>query len=487
MSYKNYETHVVRNPTTAEHGKFAELVNDTRFPAISVNRIDNSRSPSLPALTSVEIYPKYSVLTKNVDGADLTHPSYVTWADNTGIVDTFGRLRVSNPYSLFDSKSLHDLSLLTFSHASAGNVSIYFDTGDASIILSSNSINDYAIRQTFQRFAYQPGKSQLAFFTGVMPPETNVIKRYGLFSSLTAAPYTPNNGLYFEASDGYMSVQINNLNGGTSITPSQSAKQTDWNIDTLDGNGKSGITLDFTKAQIFFLDFEWLSVGRVRFGFVIDGKLYYCHEFKNANNVSSPYIATPNLPVRAEIRQTGLGSGIFRVICQSVISEGGHEMAGVTHGVYTGNTGIDLSSGTRRAILGLRLQHDKLDSVSEIINAFVSVNPQSTSSVANYRWELVLNPTIGGTAPVWSNEPNSSLQKFIASDNTNTVTGGNVLLAGVGNVGAPIDISKTGFQRFRKLGCSINGIRDEIYLVVTPFQTIASNGVWGTMSYVDSD
>ena len=367
-------------------------------------------------------------------------------------------------------------------------IPLVFDNNNASIILSTNSQNSYAIRQTISRFPYQPGKSQYALFTGVMTPETGIIKRYGLFTSLTAAPYTPNVGLYFEASSGAVSVWINNANGGSSITPSQSATRSNWNIDKLDGTGKSGVNLQFDKAQIFLIDYEWLGIGRVRFGFVVDGKIYYCHEFNNANVVTAPYIFTPNLPIRAEIRQTGATPGTFRVICQSIMSEGGHNMVGTTHSVYTGTAGLNINiAGNRRAILGLRMQPDKLDSVTEVLNAFVGVNPGGSSTVAHFRWEVVLNSTIGGTTPVWNNVPNSNLQSFIAADETNTVTGGTVLLAGIGNVGTPIDISSSNFQRFKRLGCTINGVRDELYLVVTPLVNPSNNGVWGSLTYVDTD
>jgi hypothetical protein len=427
------------------------------------------------------VNPSTSSLNINVTNSSVP----VHYSDSPNL-DAFGRLRVSNPYSLFDSKSLHDLSSLVFSNVVNGTGDVVFESNNASVVLSTNTSGSFAIRQTYSRFPYQPGKSQYALFTGVMNPETNVIKRYGLFTSLSAAPFTPNVGLYFEASNGTMSVWINNENGGTSTTPSQSATRANWNLDKMDGTGKSGINLLFDKAQIFLVDYEWLGVGRVRFGFVVDGKPYYCHEFKNANNTTAPYLFTPNLPVRAEIRQTGSGTGAFRVICQSVMSEGGQNMAGVTHGFSTGSTGINLSSGDRRAILGIRLQANKLDSVTEIINGYVGVNPVAASSVGHFKWELVLNPTVGGTV-TWTDISNSNVQQFIATGTTHTVTGGTILLNGISNVGSPIDVSTSSFQRFKKLGCSIDGIRDEIYLVVTPLVNISSNGVWGALTYVDTD
>lgn len=139
-------------------------------------------------------------------------------------------------------------------------------------------------------------------------------------------------------------------------------------------------------------------MGRVRFGAVIDGQVCYCHQINNAGNVQGAYLRSPNLPVRAEIRQTGAGAASMKTICSSVMSEGGADFTGVTRAVDTGatSTGINITtSNTRRAILGLRLQSNKLDSVNEILNASVIPLPQSASTSSPFRYEIVSNPTLG--------------------------------------------------------------------------------------------
>lgn len=83
--------------------------------------------------------------------------------------------------------------------------------------------------------------------------------------------------------------------------------QSAWNVDKLDGTGASGITVDPTKSQIFVFDFEWLGVGRVRTGLVVDGKIYYFHYFSHANVTNVVYMSTPNLPLRYELENDGTG------------------------------------------------------------------------------------------------------------------------------------------------------------------------------------
>jgi hypothetical protein len=73
--------------------------------------------------------------------------------------------------------------------------------------------------------------------------------------------------MYFEIDDTTAYFVERSLSTGTETRVAQE----DWNIDKLDGTGVSGITLDITKAQILWMDIEWLGLGTVRIGFVIDG------------------------------------------------------------------------------------------------------------------------------------------------------------------------------------------------------------------------
>ena len=62
-------SNVVKNSTLVEYGKFVELQNDSRFPSISVTRWDYRDSGT--ALSSVDIYPKYAVLSYLTNADDI--------------------------------------------------------------------------------------------------------------------------------------------------------------------------------------------------------------------------------------------------------------------------------------------------------------------------------------------------------------------------------------------------------------------------------
>ena len=134
----------------------------------------------------------------------------------------------------------------------------------------TNASGSFVTRETTKVFAYQPGKSLLNLNTFVMSPaKTNLRQRVGYYGA--------NNGYYLELNNTTVSfVERSFVTGAIVDTP---VTQASWNVDPMNGSGPSGITLDLTKAQILFIDLEWLGVGTVRMGFVVDGNFYVCHKF----------------------------------------------------------------------------------------------------------------------------------------------------------------------------------------------------------------
>lgn len=434
-----------------------------------VTAVSITTSQTLPISGSVTITNSISTI--------LISPAVpVSFADNA-TVDAFQRLRVSEPVTLFESKQLHQMSTMFWSNTALNGNVYHTGSSDPSITLSVSANGGYAIRQTTQRFNYQSGKSMLYMFTGILNPETNITKRYGCFSSLTSAPFTPNVGLYFEASNN--TIHCVQKNDGF-LVPSVSASRDEWNIDKLDGTGPSGQTITLSGTNIFVIDYEWLGVGRVRYGVVLDGQVWYCHKINNTGKAGA-YLNSPNHPIRAELRQTGAGSGSMKMICSTVIAEGGSDFSGGTRSIDTVSTTV--GSGTRAAILGVRLQSNKLDSVNQVLNAGVICIQQSASNQAPYKYELVLNPA-GVSGGTWSNITESNFQRW-RGNSTPTADTGFVLANGFGSAGAVIDLATFNLKKFLRLGTTINGVRDELYIVITPLA--ANDGVYATLSFVESD
>lgn len=310
-------------------------------------------------------------------------------AEKPTSVDAFGRIRSSSPLTLFDSSHRYrDNGLWNTDTATGGTSSFNANQGliDLSVTTTAGS---RVYRETTKVFSYQPGKSLLVMSTFVLSPvKTGLRQRIGYFGA--------DNGLYLELANSTLSFVERSL--VTGIVSEARVSQANWNIDKLDGTGPSGYTLDITKAQILWMDIEWLGLGTVRLGFVIDGKFIHCHSFNHANLITSTYITTASLPLRYEIENTATtaSSSTLKQICSTVISEGGYELRGAQLAVSVPVTSpVTLATaGTYYPILSIRLKTtpNRLDAV--VILTALSI--LGTSSNTIYNWQVIAGGTTSG-------------------------------------------------------------------------------------------
>lgn len=380
--------------------------------------------------------------------------------------DAFGRFRVSDPITLFESKLIFDATahLWDDQEESGGSTTSTYSETNARVRLAvANTTAGKRTRQTFRRINYIPGKSQLCLFTGIINVSgggTGITQGIGL--------YDDDDGLFFLNNEGTMQVVVRDSTSDTAVA------QSSWNIDPMDGTGPSGITADFTKVQIFVIDFEWLGVGRARFGLNIDGITYYVHENKVANTATTVYMSHPNLPIRYQIENDGTGGAAdMDHICCTIQSEGGGESIGDSHYISSGVTAISAATaGLIYAIKGIRLKTTTLNLELDITN----VSTITTSNQA-YEWLLILNGTVNGTF-TYADADHHVQEATGITANTNTVTGGTILCGGYGtteaSVQTPVDVAV-------KLGAAIDGTRDEILLCVRPIQN--NTNVYGGLVF----
>lgn len=305
-------------------------------------------------------------------------------------VDAFGRVRSSAPYTLFDSQNRYAKNDLWSESYSGAATAPSYDANSSTVSLTVTAASgDEVVRQTYRSFSYQPGKSLLVMNTFVMPAaSSNQRIRIGYFNT--------QNGVFLERDGTSVYITRRTYVSGSAVDTRVS--QANWNGDVLNGTGNSGFTLDLTKAQIFWQDFEWLGVGSVRCGFIIDGQTIVAHTFQNANSLNSVYMTTAILPVRYEITNTGASSAAtLKQICSTVISEGGYEkkVALNVARMTTANTGITTDFVP---LVSIRLASGRTGAV--VIPDGYSVLPTAASSVT---FEIVLlkNPTFSVT-PTWS-------------------------------------------------------------------------------------
>lgn len=414
---------------------------------------------------------------------EITNPVSIKSSDSPSI-DAFGRWRVSNPQTLFDSKNIfndpgqtdasQENQPLFYDNqevSGSGTATVYNDNHASQSISVTGGIAGKRVRQTKMRFNYQPGKSQLILMT-------------------------------FNMNGGAPSFVRRTYVTGSAVD--NEVAQASWNLDKMDGSGASGITLDLTKIQILFIDYEWLGVGRVRMGFVIDGKIYYAHEFNNANNLSVVYMSTPNLPLRSEISSNGAsvytkGEGIFddknglflkavggtnslTQICSSVISEGGSQDLGVSRYASTAGTHLDANvENTVYALLGIKLKSAYIGTSIKILNAALQLH----TAANRCEWKLILNPTVAGTF-TYADETNSAVQ-VARGVTANTITGGYDLTGGFvesgGAASGGAGNASRGIDNALLLGSLIDGTIDSIVLAVRPIGGSTNVDVEGSLTW----
>ena len=399
-----------------------------------------------------------------------SYPEVIRLDDNGGnaitfagpTTDAFGRLRISTPLTFFDSQQRYkDNGYFDTSLAGGGSTSYLINESSVALNVGTTS-GDSVVRQSKRCFPYQSGKSLLTFNSFVFAAgKTNLRQRIGSFNA--------NNGVFFELNGTAKSFVVRSYTSGSVVDTVVS--QSSWNVDKFDGTGPSGITLDTTKTHILYADIEWLGVGTVRMGFVIDGLLHICHKFNHANNISTVYMTTASLPIRMEITNTGTtaSSSTMKQICSSVMSEGGYERK-VAQSVAR-NTSSKSVSTSFVPLVSIRLASDRLDAV--ILPSKYIALPITTG---NFEIALFRNATL--TSASYDTTTFSTVDFDVAAT---AMSGGTMIsnqYAASTNQSASAASNNAEYNWDLQLGSTIAGVSDVI--------TLAARTLSGTDSIIGS-
>lgn len=390
------------------------------------------------------------------------------------VVDAFNRLKTSNPFTLFDSQQRYALSdKWNYVGVTGGTYS--FNPIESTVSLIAGTTNGSKMYvETKRVFPYQPGKSLTIVDSFTMAqPKSGLRQRVGYFGitgGVTAG--TPYNGVYLQQDGLTLSVCLTSASLGTTQTVTQS----NWNGDKFDGTGDSGVTIDVTKGNIFWLDVEWLGVGDVRTGFFIDGKPVVAHTFYNTNKNSTTYMTTACLPLRYEIENTAgqTGSSTMRQICSTILSEGGYEGFSRRYNVtHSGATPYTLTTaGTQYPLIALRMAPDRLDSIIVPSNISVAIEPGTNNKPLVVQYRILLNPTLTGNT--WITHFNGNVQYNVTATG---VTGGTDIIGGYLSSSGTLEVSSINDFNFQ-IGRTQLGVSDTFVLVLVPTEN-------GTEGYTD--
>lgn len=415
---------------------------------------------------TITVYPPY--------GSSSNNPIYVEFPPTA--TDAFGRLQVSEPYTLFDSQNRYAIDN-QFSTSTTGTGATSYLANEASVKMevTAGGVGS-VVRQSFRSMPYQPGKGLLVLATFVLSDSSsaNLTQRVGYFNS--------ENGVFLQRVGTTASFVLRSYVTGTA-SDARTVNQSSWNGDKLDGTGPSGLTLDLSKAQILWMDFEWLGVGSIRCGFIINGVFILCHTFNNANEITSVYMTTAILPVRYEITSvTSAVAASMKQICSTVISEGGYEQASIDHVARrtTIFNNIDTAADFY-PIVSIRLASTALGAV--VIPNRIQFQP---TTLQNYEIALIKNPTLTGAS--WaavSSDANVEMDvsaTAISAAGTIVQTG---YVANTGGGGQSSTVAPTGYNWDTQLGASISGTSDIYTLGVRTISGATKGDGVGCISFYD--
>jgi hypothetical protein len=336
-------------------------------------------------------------------------------------IDIYGRLRISDAFTIFDYyptalTANSNLDEDKWISSTVGGTQTY--NAQNFINMSISGSNKYIIRYSKFPLLYQTGKSRLVYMSGVLmaSPGTNNEARIGIFNIimdqnlglpvLTNSLPTINEGIYLKT-DGTTLFFCNiTQTNPTEILNTNVIQQTNWNIDIFDGKGPSGKTLtssNISQVLLIVIDQEWLGGGRTRCGFLLNGNIYYAHQFIN-NDVVQSY-STPNVRLCYYLNSKSLSTGtpIMKQICSSANCEGLYKSIGKYKSVSTGLTNVTISTTNKSIIMAIRIKRlgtncSYPNGIFSLYNLNLCYNGGSSNKILNY--EVQIHSTFGSIGTV---------------------------------------------------------------------------------------
>ncbi len=329
-----------------------------------------------------------------------------------GSADAFGRSRVSQAYSVGSYKA-------PYGQPAPGIISVTSSIGINGVVpnpyrasgtlYAHGPSGSWAVNQSKKYHNYTPGKSQYILQSFVLGnPTSGSIKRIGYFDDY--------NGIFLEQdATGSLNWVIRSNATGT-ITENR-VPQSQWNINTL---LDSHFVPDFTKTQLLFIDFQWLGVGRVRVGFIHDGRAYLTHVFDHSNYIDRVYMAQPTLPIRSDIHNVANASGSFEIICAAVSSEGGSSDIGRTWAASTNASLRSLSSGSSLPVIAIRLKNNINGYPNRAFVKLVNAHAFATDRSVLFRVYRLPNQSYLTTGSAWVSVNEDSVVEYNVSATAHT-------------------------------------------------------------------
>lgn len=350
--------------------------------------------------------------------------AHVRFTEGEQLIDVFGVTKVGNSDLVDQITFSYDANTYRFLDLSGGLASsLEHLSNSKSVALDvGTDIGAYVQRTTHVYYPYHPGYGALVEMT-ILCGDTKdgVIRRWGRYDN--------NNGVYFELSGSALSVCLRSDAAG-SVTTTKIGQQS-WNSDHFDGEGGSenisGLNLDPTKLNLYWIDYAWLGAGSVRFGlYGNDGQRHTLHTLNNQNQYALPYMRQGNLPIRFEVSnsQTTASPSRIAATCFVVKNDGARitpETKFSRQFSYFRSTAASLSNNSWTPVLTWRAA----TTINSITNRYLSF-PGSFAGYCDAPavFQLVNLAVVGSSS--WDNTINSSYDAGLEFDVSGTIFYGGV-------------------------------------------------------------
>src|SRR3989344_3155522 len=462
----------IRNNTKllADINNKLELIND-KLPQLGANEINNSIPVNIASNQIVSV---------NID-------------KNSKLKDLFDRINIVNPVIIFNNSLVTDITdelIWDDVQVSGGGTTSTYDYNTASVTLEvSNITAGRRVRQTFVRFLSIPGNDQMIMMGGIFGNQQNGITKYiGYMDN--------NNGLFFSVNSTTINVGIRTFTSGVAVDTL--IPQSEWNLDTMDGNGPSGIILDLTKMNCYIMKYQIVGGGRIKWGLYMNNDIYYVHQISTNNTNSVVYIQNCRLPLRYEIVNDGTGDisnltqyATYIINGNKIINEKNNVMFNGLYNVVryielnsgirrslTANNQLDMSASNINPICAIRLKSSELSSYIIINKITISIRRGPTiklvaGSVVPCIWQIITNATLSNNI-TYTDVTNSAIQTNAISLDSILILNNNYITLDSGLVfcktgSADIDNAATIIHTNMNilLGADYNNTRREYILMIS--------------------
>lgn len=339
------------------------------------------------------------------------------------LVNEFGeaRVRLSTSASAFNEANVAQLTPVTtlkFAYNINSDLVNTTTSGTGTItqansqaVLSTSAAASSSALLTSRRFIpYTPGQGGKARFTAVFTT--------GVANSLQEIGVGDDMDGFFFAYNG-ADFCINRRQNGVD----NYVTQANWS-EVLNGSASFVNNLDFTKGNVFEIQYQWLGYGEIRFSIEnpITGRYELVHKIQYANTAVVPSVFNPSFPVRIFVENTTNTSDIV-LKCPSAAAyiEGLQESLGIPRG----KSNLKTSVGTTLTNIITLRNKETYASITNRIPVeleFFSYGTNGVSGGTPAQVKVIKDVTLGGSPSFSDIDTNNSPMEFDIAGTT--ITGG---------------------------------------------------------------